>query len=92
MSYVIYNKETTIIAGGHRNTYTSERAAKGGLTRMVNKEGLNRDDFAIAESGEFHNTIEKEVERVNLMSGEKYMEPINTPLSCSPASETYWSM
>lgn len=32
------------------------------------------------------------VERVNLMSGKKYMEHRDTPLFCSPSSETYWSM
>ena len=31
------------------------------------------------------------VERTNLMSGEKFLEARATPLSCSPASETYWS-
>ena len=32
------------------------------------------------------------VERVNLMSGVKYMEPEDTPNYLSPASEAYWSM
>ena len=32
------------------------------------------------------------VERVNLMTGKKYMEKADTPLFLSPASETYWSM
>ena len=32
------------------------------------------------------------VERTNLMTGKKYLEPKNTPLCCSPSSETYWSM
>lgn len=32
------------------------------------------------------------VERVNLMSGQKYMERRDTPLCCSPSSETFWSM
>lgn len=32
------------------------------------------------------------VERVNLMSGKKYMELADTPRCCSPSSETYWSM
>ena len=32
------------------------------------------------------------VERVNMMSGKTYSEPINTPACCSPASETYWSI
>ena len=31
------------------------------------------------------------VERVNLMTGRKYMEKKDTPLFLSPASETYWS-
>lgn len=32
------------------------------------------------------------VTRRNLMSGQEYQEAEDTPLSCSPASETYWSM
>ena len=32
------------------------------------------------------------VERTNLMTGKKYFEDKNTPIFCSPASETYWSM
>jgi hypothetical protein len=32
------------------------------------------------------------VERVNLMSGKKFMERKDTPYFCSPSSETYWSM
>ena len=32
------------------------------------------------------------VTKVNLMTGKEYQERVGTPLSCSPASETYWSM
>jgi len=32
------------------------------------------------------------VEKTNLMTGKVYLEDPNTPLSCSPASETFWSM
>lgn len=32
------------------------------------------------------------VERVNLMSGKTYMEHKDTPMCCSPSSETFWSM
>lgn len=28
----------------------------------------------------------------NLMSGEEYLEADDTPIYCSPASESYWSM
>lgn len=31
------------------------------------------------------------VERVNAMTGEKFLERYDTPWTCSPASETYWS-
>lgn len=36
--------------------------------------------------------LPKMVEKTNLMTGKKYMEAEGTPLCCSPASETYWSM
>lgn len=32
------------------------------------------------------------VVKTNLMTGKEYLEAPNTPLACSPASETYWSM
>ena len=46
----------------------------------------------MAETEHYNANIAKMVERINLMSGKPYMESINTPLHCSPASETYWSM
>jgi len=92
MSYVIYNKESTIILGGHRNTFKTEAAAKAGLTRAVNKDNINRDEYAIAESQHFHESIEKQVERINLMSQKTYNEPINTPCHLSPSCESFWSM
>ena len=32
------------------------------------------------------------IERTNIMTGEKFLEPIDTPVFMSPACETYWSM
>lgn len=32
------------------------------------------------------------VTRVNMMSGREYQERYDTPRSCSPSSEAYWSM
>lgn len=104
MSYVVYNKETTKIAKTFKRGWGwkdveagTERAAKAALTRFVKVqlakgEPVDRDDYAIAEIGEFHSNIEKTVTRVNLMSGEEFQEPINTPHFCSPAFESYWSM
>lgn len=32
------------------------------------------------------------IERTNIITGKKFMEPIDTPVFMSPASESYWSM
>lgn len=94
MAYVIYHKETTLCWPEKTSRYASERAAKGQLTKAANEGKLKgeKDEYAVAEISEFRDNIEKQVERVNIMSGKKFMEPVNTPYYCSPSSETYWSM
>ena len=42
-------------------------------------------------SVEDYELIEPMVERTNMMTGKKFMEPINTPHYMSPSSESYWS-
>lgn len=107
MSYVIYNKQTTktLLAparsvGCYNETYKSRTAAKAALTRLDNKDKLGKGedgfpllktDFAIAEIMDFRKNIEKMVTRKNAMTGKEFQEPINTPYSCSPASENYWT-
>ena len=91
MSYVVYNLSSTKIVGSRSTKYwKSEAAAKAHLTRM-GKMGYNVAEFSVAETNTFYNNIETSVTKVNLMSGKEYQEQANTPLSCSPASETYWS-
>jgi hypothetical protein len=93
MSYVVYNIDSTLILGGYSNRYATERAAKAGLTRAAKKDPkIIKSDYDIAEYTDFLENIEKTFQRINLMSGKPYMERANTPASCSPASETYWSM
>ncbi len=87
MRHVIYNIESTIIFKGA----ASERAAKSLLTKAVNSGKIaDRSEYAIADVETF-NTIEKQVERVNIMTGKTFTESANTPYYCSPSSETYWS-
>ena len=91
--FMVYYKDTTIYA--YRKAYgpqafVTEAAAKAAITRLVNK-GADRDNLAYCRICEF-GEIEQQVERTNLMSGKKFMEPINTPHFCSPAFESYWSM
>ncbi len=89
MSYVIYNTETTVLAGGSFNhkVYPTLRGAKIALARLDNKS-----KFAVAEINDFYANIEKQEIKINMMSGKEFTQGVNTPLCCDPSSETYWSM
>lgn len=94
--YVIYNIDTTIIVSERPSwdvpVYATVGAAKAGLTRLVRKGKVRREECGIAEYNEFHNNIELQVTKHNLMTGDEFSQPVNTPRCCDPSSETYWSM
>ena len=46
----------------------------------------------IADKAWFHDFIERQVIKRNIMTGEEFTEPANRPYFCSPSTETYWSM
>lgn len=98
MPYVIYRKDTSEIASklkiGYRQDaiYKTMGAAKAALTRMNKAISGAVFVYGIAELEYYYANIEKQVERVNMMTGKKYKESINTPNYMSPASEAYWSM
>lgn len=89
MIYVVYKKDTTrmVRKANGDEFFTTESAAKRHVTRY-----LNWDDYAIADYDNYRANIEQQVQRTNLMSGQTYMESVNTPNYMSPASEAYWSM
>ena len=103
--FVIFNKETTVYLRIFRNRYwqnanfyTSERAAKAGLTRAVKwsqaKPGrtvVNADDYLILPIDEFKK-IEKTEIKYNLIGGGQFEQSVNTPACCDPSTETYHSM
>lgn len=90
MSYVAYHVETTLLL--NRKTYATPAAAKAAITRHLKcTTHGDQQAYSIADSVEFHNSIEQQVPRINAMSGETYYERINTPSFCSPASDAYWS-
>lgn len=100
-TYVVYNKATTAILkmGNNPGRYAGYSAARAALTRLCRKSSLMPTNplypeyvYGIAEINHYHDKIERTVKRVNLMSGVEYSESVNTPICCSPASETYWSM
>jgi hypothetical protein len=94
MGYFLYDRHDTRIVS---KEYKTHAAAQSQLTRM-GKGQLQTDPthpiycYGIAEKEYYFRHIERKVVRVNLMSGAEYEESVNTPLACSPASETYWSM
>jgi len=91
MGYVAYNVETTRKLTD--KTFASAAAAKAAITRAAKKDNtLIVAEYAVADVVDFHDNIEKMVERENLLSGKKYMERVNTPRVCSSSSEAYWSM
>lgn len=86
-------------------SFKTEGAAKAALTREAKKMSkkswrddddfvpqplINREDYAIAEAGEFYDRIEKKELVKNIMSGKEYYEGVNVPAYMSPAHETYW--
>jgi methyl coenzyme M reductase subunit D len=89
MSYVVYDVATTRLIG---DAFKSLAAAKAGVTRAVKAGRFARNDVAVTDSINYYQNVERMVERVNLLSGKKYMESVNTPSYCSPSSEAYWSM
>ena len=93
MNYVIYHKESTLLAPLHKKSFATERSAKAALTRGLNDGHMhNRADWAIAEAAEFFCRIEKKRTVTNLMTGNEVEIAVNTPRSCDPSSELYWSM
>ena len=95
MAYVVYNIETTQTVNEKRfgrETYKTEAAAKAARTRMIKRIKFDPTQLAVAEVAFYTQNIAATVTRTNLMTGKTYQESVNTPMCCSPSSETYWSM
>lgn len=98
MGYRAYHKETTRYLANHPKVKTNKElfetaaAARAAITREANRGAINKDDFAVVDSFVFHTEIEKTVTVQNLMSGKDVVQAVNTPRSCDPSSELYWSM
>lgn len=71
-----------------RGIYLDTFHSQGACTRAMNKHDLHKTHSPV-HAIDYKPVM---VERTNLMSGLSYMEDINTPGYCSPASESYWSL
>ena len=91
MFYIIARGTGMIVTDGPNRTraYKTWGAARATRTRLCNKAGWSAGDLSIVEARTYRPRM---VERTNLMTGEKFMEDVNTPNFCSPASESFWSM
>jgi hypothetical protein len=92
MSYYIIIRATGLIATDGPNkarSYKTFSAAQATRTRLCRKAGWTAGDLSIVHTQYYK---PKMVTRKNLMSGIEFQEDVNTPLCCSPASETFWSM
>lgn len=90
MGYVVIHCATNRAIFNDRE-FPTPRGAKIALTRFCNRERYNVLDYVVRDADEYYDNIPM-VERVNLMTGEKYLEKANTPPHLSPACESYWSM
>lgn len=97
--YLVHRGTGNIITdrGGRWQAYKTQAAAKACRTRVVAKRGFTPEDLVIVRQDNVqkfrtaHN-LPTQVERTNIMTGQKFMEDVDTPYFCSPSSETYWSM
>ena len=97
--YLVHQNTGNIITdrGGRWQAYKTQAAAKACRTRVVAKLSFKLEDLVIVSQDNLqqfrhaHNLPTK-IERTNIMTGKKFLEDVDTPYFCSPASETYWSM
>ena len=91
-SYYVVSKGSGVIVndGPNKNrAYKTFGAAMAARTRLIKKAGWNISELAIIDTKSYK---PKMVTRTNLMTGQEYQEDVNTPRSCSPSSELFWTM
>ena len=91
MFYIVARGTGMIVTDGPHKTraYKTFGAARATRTRLCNKAGYSVSDLSIVDTQHYKPQM---VERVNIMTGEKFEEDVNTPYFCSPSSESFWSM
>ena len=92
MSYVIVAKGTgLIVTDGPNKTraYKTHGAAQATRTRLCRKAGWSVDELKIVARDIYQ---APKITVKNLMSGKDVEIAYDTPRSCDPSSELYWSM
>lgn len=86
----VYKRDRRLKAG-ERLVHTKDYENMSGNAMMDLIYMLKQDTYPL-EKGYRMDFEETYVTRKNLLTGEEYQERYDTPYSCSPSSETYWSM
>jgi hypothetical protein len=87
--FVIYSLETGRIVCGNR-TFAYKKVAERHAGKI---EEAHQIECGIMTQQKYDSVFGGMTRKVvNLMSGKEVEININTPLSCDPSSETYWSM
>jgi hypothetical protein len=94
MAYVVVNRQTGVRhprLPRNGGVYKTQAAAQAAITRYVKRHSPIAGEWQAMEATAYAEQVPM-VTRVNLMTGQEYQERADTPLCCSPSSETYWSM
>ena len=73
-----------------RESYSTKAAAEAALTRYCRQAGYTRSMLTVMEGSVYRAQVPM-ITVTNLMSGKPVQIAADTPWSCNPSSETYWS-
>lgn len=93
MSYVVVNVDSKVRVRHPRTgreTYRTKAAADAALTRYCTQAGYTRNMLAVMSYAEYRAQVPM-ITVINLMSGKPVEIAADTPWSCNPSSEAYWS-
>ena len=102
MAYVVVNVESQVRVRHPRTgreTYSTEASARAAMTRLVKIDQeaylsgrkYPRTDYQVMRIEDYRVQVPM-ITVTNLMTQEPVTIPADTPWSCRPDSETYWSM
>ena len=83
--FIVYHVASTM----EKRTFVYRHHAQALCDKL---NAAREPQYAVTGIDDYRANVVKMVERVNMMTGEKYMEPSNTPGYMSPSRESYWSM
>ena len=87
--FVVFNTVTEVVYSPRTRPIETEKGAKVLVTKLTKKTG---DQYAYLAAAEYANRVIPTKKVKSLMTGEEIEIPVNTPRSCDPSTETYWSM